>query len=104
MAANPVFPAFSRHFVICLAKSSMKSLSPEEFQSTARFSIQRRLGAGGFGVVYQALDHERNCLVALKALNKADPTALYHFKREFRALTDVTHPNLVTLYELLSDN
>jgi len=68
----------------------------------ARFQVQRRLGAGGFGVVYEAYDRERETIVALKELARTEPVALYRFKREFRALSDLAHPNLVTLYELIS--
>src|SRR5262245_3303400 len=72
----------------------------EEFAGTARFSLLRQVGAGGMGVVYEVHDSVRNEVVALKTLRRANATGLYRLKREFRSLIDVTHPNLVCLYEL----
>lgn len=72
------------------------------FTGTDRFSLTRRLGSGGFGVVYEALDRVRETVVALKVLQNVTPDALYRFKREFRLLADVHHPNLVQLHELFS--
>jgi tetratricopeptide (TPR) repeat protein len=76
---------------------------PGAFAGTERFALVRRLGEGGFGVVYEAIDRSRGASVALKVLRHAEGTPLYRFKREFRALADISHPNLVTLHELLTD-
>ncbi len=74
-----------------------------------RFTFLRRVGAGGMGVVYEAYDRQHNARVALKTLRQQDPQArqdphaIYRFKNEFRSLTELVHPNLVPLYELISD-
>ncbi len=67
-----------------------------------RFEIVRRIGAGGMGVVYEAIDKERGARVALKTLRQLDPALLYRFKGEFRKLADITHENLVRLHELFA--
>ena len=70
--------------------------------NSMRFTLVRRLGAGGMGVVYEAYDQERGELVALKTMRRVDPIALARFKQEFRSLSDISHPNLVNLYELFA--
>jgi serine/threonine protein kinase len=68
-----------------------------------RFEILRRLGEGGMGIVYEAMDHERGARIALKTMRELDPASLMRFKNEFRALAAITHPNLVQLHELAFD-
>ena len=77
------------------------SSRPEvDFAGNARFEVEARLGAGGFGVVYRAHDRASGRLVALKVLRDADATGIIRFKREFRMFADLSHPNLVRLFEL----
>jgi hypothetical protein len=56
------------------------------------------------GVVYEALDRERDTRVALKTLRHLNAEGVFRFKNEFRALQDVQHPNLVSLDELIEDD
>ncbi len=72
-----------------------------EFSGTSRFRIRRRLGAGGMGVVYEALDAELDHPVALKTLSSATAHSIYLLKQEFRTLAGLEHPNLVRLGELM---
>jgi eukaryotic-like serine/threonine-protein kinase len=74
-----------------------------DFLGTDRFKIRRRLGSGGMGVVYEAHDRENDKVLALKALTRTEAADIFRFKREFRALADVSHPNLVALYEFMAD-
>ena len=75
-----------------------------EFAGTERFQVLARLGAGGMGVVYQAFDRDRNALVALKTLKHLHPDGLFRFKQEFRTLSDLDHPNLCSLGELICED
>ena len=78
-------------------------LDPVAFTGTDRFVVERCLGSGGFGTVYQTYDRLRQARVALKILHHADPVSLLGLKREFRSLADLSHPNLVSLHELLTE-
>src|ERR1700751_2726570 len=74
-----------------------------EFAGNQRFSIIRRLGAGGMGTGSEAMDRERNTRVALKTLRNRDPVGIYRFKVEFRSLAELAHENLLPLYELFCE-
>ncbi|MCH8147607.1 MAG: protein kinase [Planctomycetes bacterium] len=81
---------------------SAPSLSTETI-SIPGYEILEELGRGGMAIVYRAFDRQHNRQVAVKVLKQNDPTALQRFKREFRVLQKVAHPNLVRLFELNSD-
>src|SRR6516162_4836765 len=66
----------------------------------SRFEVRGTLGTGGAGTVYRAFDRQLQREVALKLLRNSSGRDLYRFKREFRALADIVHPNLVALHEL----
>jgi predicted Ser/Thr protein kinase len=86
-------------FLRAVAAAPFISL-PGHFTGTERFELVRLLGEGGFGQVFEAIDHRHGGRVALKVLRRTD--GLYNFKREFRSLAELLHPNLVRLYELVS--
>ena len=73
-----------------------------DFIGTTRFEIRRRVGEGGMGVVYEAHDRDRDVTIALKILSNFDTSSIFRLKREFRALADLAHPNLVGYHELVS--
>ena len=68
-----------------------------------RYRIIKTLGEGGMGAVYQAEDQELNRLVALKVIRPelaARTEILNRFKREVILTQEVSHRNVVRLYDL----
>jgi TolB-like protein len=71
----------------------------------AHYTIARKLGAGGMGVVYQAYDERLARTVAVKMMLglAQDETARQRFWREARAAASVNHPNVCQIYEVGED-
>jgi serine/threonine protein kinase/tetratricopeptide (TPR) repeat protein len=75
-------------------------LSPDSQFDPERYPIVRPLGTGGAGAVYLVSDRETGEQLALKKLQRIDQKSVQRFKREFRSLAHVHHPNLIRLYDL----
>ena len=67
-----------------------------------RYRLDRRLGRGGMGTVYEALDVALDRRVAVKVVRDEwvhNTTATQRFRREARAVAGFAHPNVVTVYD-----
>jgi serine/threonine protein kinase len=64
-----------------------------------RFLIERRIGSGGFGTVYEAWDGRLERSVAVKAIESRGE-ARRRVMREAQAAARLNHPGIVTLYEM----
>ncbi len=64
------------------------------------FRIEKRLGAGGMGIVYLARQLSLNRLVALKVLGSAltDQTDIARFQREAQAVAKLSHPGIAGIH------
>jgi eukaryotic-like serine/threonine-protein kinase len=71
-----------------------------------RFEIEYKLGEGGMGEVYRALDRANGQRVALKVLhlkNQNDPTVWSRFRKEARILAQIRSPYIANLIEANRD-
>jgi TolB-like protein/Tfp pilus assembly protein PilF len=66
-----------------------------------RFELQREIGRGGFGVVYEALDQQLRRLVAFKLVRIGQlKPGTEQLGREAEVIAGLSHPNLVTLFDV----
>jgi eukaryotic-like serine/threonine-protein kinase len=66
-----------------------------------QYRLEARLGEGGMGVVYRALDTKLNRPVAIKFLSDelADAAARHRFQREAQTASSLNHPHILTVYD-----
>ncbi|HEX9003193.1 MAG TPA: serine/threonine-protein kinase, partial [Blastocatellia bacterium] len=72
-------------------------------QTISHYRILSKLGAGGMGEVYLAEDLNLGRRVALKLLPSRftqDPERVRRFAQEARAVSTLSHPNILTIYEI----
>ena len=66
-----------------------------------RYELQGQLGEGGMGVVYRAIDVKTGSPVAIKLMkDMSDPIAVDLFTKEWRALAEISHPNIVEVRDV----
>ncbi len=68
-----------------------------------RYEILQTIGEGGMGAVYKAKDRELDRFVALKVIRPelaSDPSILARFKQELLLAHQVTHRNVIRIYDL----
>src|SRR3954470_196171 len=66
------------------------------------YRVLETLGSGGVGTVYRAIDRRSGEMAALKLLSTGpalDPRAARRLAREFETLEDLSHPNVVKVYD-----
>src|SRR5882724_8815166 len=71
-----------------------------------RYEILELLGQGGMGAVYKAQDRELGRAVAIKTIRTdlaASPEVLQRFKQEIIVARQVTHKNVIRIYDLCED-
>ncbi len=72
-------------------------------QTISHYKITAKLGEGGMGEVFLAMDMSLDRQVALKFLPRqfsTDPEARLRFQREAKALAALNHPNIVSVYDV----
>lgn len=71
-----------------------------------RYEITELLGEGGMGAVYKAIDHQLDRVIALKTIRQelaGNSEILARFKQELILARQITHRNVIRIYDLGED-
>ncbi len=96
VGACAVLVAWGGHIVWSLRQSVFES------KSIGRYRLSRRIGKGGMGEVWRALDKATRTDVALKILSPEqgrNPAAIARFEREIQATAELAHPGVVRIHD-----
>src|SRR5215207_4186023 len=73
---------------------------------SGRYRLESKLGSGGMSTVYLAMDETLERRVALKVMHREmsdQPDQLERFRRESRAVAQISHPNVVAVIDAGDD-
>jgi len=74
--------------------------------ASGKYKIERKLGEGGMGIVYEALDQSLGRKVAIKKMNeeiKVNEREKRRFLEEARTLAMLHHPNIVEIHTIFEE-
>ena len=75
----------------------------KKFVLKQRYRLEKVIGQGGIGCVYLAQDLHRNQEVAIKQCKHTSEKIVERFKREYRFLCSIKHPNIVMAYDFFQE-
>src|SRR5262245_6864438 len=87
---------------VMVAKTPLPPPAPAGWPDVPDYQVLGKLGGGGMGIVYKALQLSAERVVALKVIRQdylKHNTLLLRFQREHRLLARLAHPNVVVLYD-----
>ncbi len=105
-AANTSTAHFCQNCATALPFKHITGALPEQTLLNGRYQLETRIGQGGMGAVYRAIDTRfNNRALAIKEMSRAglSPSSIQEaeaaFERESHLLADLLHPNLPRIYD-----
>lgn len=109
-AANTLTARFCQDCATPLPFRHTTGTLPEQTLLNTRYQLETRIGQGGMGAVYKAIDTKfNNRTIAIKEMSRAglSPTSIQEaeaaFEREAQILGELLHPNLPRIYDHFTD-
>ena len=88
-----------------LAGDESPANAPDSLASIGHFELKSRIGVGGFGTIWRAVDTKLDRVVAVKIprSGQLDPKQELQLINEARAAAQLNHPNIVSVHEVGRD-